>query len=59
MLLVPSGSVSVDYSLSTLVRNAATITESDGSVDDVKANVPLVKEKVHLTFLIKLDGDVD
>ena len=59
MLLVPSGSVGVDYSLSTLVRNAATITESDGSVDNVKANVPLVEEKVHLTFVIELGGDVD
>ena len=59
VLLVPGGSVAINDVFSSLAVDAASVAVSDGSVDEVEANVSSVEEQIHFDALVKLGRNVN
>jgi len=52
--LYPSRSIGIEKSFRQFVLDLASVTQSDGSVNDVKRYEPLVEHEITFTFLIEL-----
>ena len=59
MPLYPCRSIGVEKGFRFLVRYLAPIAQTDGSVNNMECNKPLLEHKVTFALLIELSGYVD